>query len=119
LSLWYTLPMANSKHVLTATDGTFQTEIVNAKGVAIVDFWAEWCGPCKMLGPTIDALADEYAGKAKIYKLNVDDNPEAGQQLGIKGIPTVIVFKDGKIVDRLVGLQPKEVLSQAIQKQLS
>ena len=110
--------MANSKNVLMATDSNFETEVLKEPGLTLVDFWAEWCGPCKALGPTIDALADQYAGKVKVYKLNVDENPEAAQKFRIRGIPTVLVLKGGQLVDQLVGNQPKESFVSAIEKQL-
>ena len=111
--------MANSQNILTATDQNFDNDILNASGVALVDFWAEWCGPCRMLAPTVDAIADEFTGKVKVFKMNVDDNPNTPTRYSIRGIPTLILFKDGKPVDQLVGNQPKEVIVQALRKQLS
>ncbi len=84
----------------------------------MIDFWAVWCGPCRMLGPTIEAVADEYAGKVKVFKMNVDNNPETPTKFHIRGIPTVIFFKNGQPVDQLVGNQPKDVIVQTIQKHL-
>lgn len=110
--------MANSKNVLQATDTNFKTDIATSSGLSMVDFWAEWCGPCRMLGPTVEALADEYAGKMKVYKMNVDENPETPTQFHIRGIPTIIFFKNGQAVDQLVGNQPKDVIAQTIQKHL-
>jgi len=111
--------MSESKNVLKATDQNFDSDIVQSNQLSLVDFWAEWCGPCHMLSPTIDALADEYEGKLKVYKMNVDENPNVPGQFQIRGIPTVILFKGGKPVDQLVGLQSKESLSEAINKHLS
>jgi thioredoxin len=91
---------------------------VSASGLTMIDFWAEWCGPCRMLGPTIEAVADEYAGKVKVFKMNVDHNPETPTKFHIRGIPTVIFFKNGQPVDQLVGNQPKDVIVQTIQKHL-
>jgi len=108
----------SGEHLQTFTDDNFSAEILNYKGVAVVDFWAEWCGPCKMLGPTIEVLADEYAGKVKVGKMNVDDNTNTPQQFKIRGIPTVIVFKNGSAVQQIVGVQPKEVFVEAITKNL-
>ncbi len=110
--------MANSKNVLTATDTNLETEVMNHAGLTLVDFWAEWCGPCKALGPTIDSIADQYEGKVKVYKLNVDENPDAAQRFKIRGIPTVILLKGGQLVDQLVGNQPKESFVTAIEKQI-
>jgi thioredoxin 1 len=110
--------MSNSKNVLTATDQNLDSEVLAGSTLTLVDFWAEWCGPCKALGPTIDALADEYAGRVKIYKLNVDENPDAAQKFRIRGIPTVLLLKGGQVVDQLVGNQPKDSFVSAIGKHL-
>ncbi|MBC7396167.1 MAG: thioredoxin [Bdellovibrionales bacterium] len=110
--------MANSKNVLTATDANLENEVMKHPELTLVDFWAEWCGPCKALGPTIDALADQYQGQVKVYKLNVDENPNAAQRFKVRGIPTVVLLKDGKLVDQLVGNQSKDSFVTAIQKHL-
>lgn len=110
--------MANSKNVLTATDQNLDSEVLAGAQLTLVDFWAEWCGPCKALGPTIDALADEYAGRVKVYKLNVDENPDSAQKFRIRGIPTVVLLKGGQVVDQLVGNQPKDSFVNAISKHL-
>jgi thioredoxin 1 len=110
--------MANTKNVLEATDTNFTSDVTGGGGLSMVDFWAEWCGPCRMLGPTIEAVADEYAGKMKVFKMNVDQNPETPTKFHIRGIPTVIFFKNGQPVDQLVGNQPKDVIIQTIQKHL-
>jgi thioredoxin 1 len=110
--------MANSKNVYEATDSNFEADVMNGQGLALVDFWAEWCGPCRQLGPTIEALADEYACKLKVYKMNVDDNPATPSRFHIKGIPTVIFFKGGQAVDQLIGNYPKNVIADVIQKHL-
>ena len=109
--------MAGS-NTLSATDAIFDSEISKSKGVALIDFWAEWCGPCRQLGPTIDAIADEYAGKLKVYKMNVDENPATPTKFHVRGIPTLLLLKDGQLVDQLVGNHPKNVIVQAIQKHL-
>lgn len=110
--------MANSKNVHEATDSNFNTDVTAGAGLSMVDFWAEWCGPCRMLGPTIEGVADEYVGKVKVFKMNVDHNPETPTKFHIRGIPTVIFFKNGQAVDQLVGNQSKDVIVQTIQKHL-
>jgi len=110
--------MANSKNVFTATDSNLETEVMTQAGVTLVDFWAEWCGPCRALAPTLDALADQYQGKVKVYKLNVDENPASAQKFKVRGIPTVMILKGGQVVDQLVGNQPKDSFINAIEKHL-
>lgn len=110
--------MAHSQNVHTATDTNFSTDILKSPQLSLVDFWAEWCGPCRLLGPTIDAIADEYAGKMKVYKMNVDENPQTPTQYHIRGIPTVLLFKNGQLVDQLVGNQPKDAIVESIRKHL-
>jgi len=99
-----------------ATDASFEQEVLKSDTPVLVDFWAEWCGPCRQLGPVIEALADEYQGKIKVYKMNVDENPGTPTKFHIRGIPTVIFFKNGQVVDQLVGNQPRDVIKQAIAK---
>jgi len=101
---------------LVFTDSNFQADVLESPGVALVDFWAPWCGPCVRLGPTIDELATEYAGKAKIGKLNVDENSRMASSYGITSIPCMIIFKDGKPAEKLVGLVSKAVIATAIDK---
>jgi thioredoxin 1 len=101
------------------TDADFATEVINNDKLAVVDFWAEWCGPCKMLGPTIEQLATEYDGQANIVKLNIDENPNASTEFGVRSIPTVLFFKGGKVVDKVVGLVPKAKLDAMIKQHLS
>jgi thioredoxin 1 len=105
-------------NVQTFTDGNFEASVLKAGGPVLVDFWAEWCGPCKRLAPTIDALAADYAGKLTIGKLNVDDNPNTAFKFQIRGIPAVLLFKEGKVVDQVVGLAPKEDFKKVIEKHL-
>lgn len=92
------------------TDNNFEAEIEKHEGLAVVDFWAAWCGPCKMIGPVLDQLAVEYAGKAKVAKLDVDTNNRTAQRFDIRSIPAVLFFKDGKLVDRVIGAVPKSQL---------
>jgi thioredoxin 1 len=92
----------------------FDAEVVNSDVPVLVDFWAPWCGPCKMIGPIIEELATEFDGKAKIGKVNVDDNQELAGNFGIRGIPTVMLFKDGQVVNQFVGLKSKEELTEAL-----
>jgi thioredoxin 1 len=103
---------------LQLTQENFEKEILSMKGVALVDFWAPWCGPCRMLAPVIDELAKDFDGKVKIAKMNVDDNGYLAQQYNIMSIPTLLIFKDGKPVDQLVGLQAKERLADKLNAQL-
>src|SRR3989449_10891754 len=105
--------MASDK-VMTFTDTNFETE--TRAGVVLVDFWAEWCGPCKRLAPTVDALATEYGAKLTVGKLNVDDNPNTAFKFQIRGIPALLLFKAGEVVESVVGLAPKEDLKKVIDK---
>ncbi len=107
-----------AENVQTFTDGNFEDTVLKAGGPVLVDFWAEWCGPCKRLGPTIDQLASDYAGKVTIGKLNVDDNPNTASKFQIRGIPAVLLFKDGQVVETVVGLAPKEDFKRAIDKHI-
>jgi thioredoxin 1 len=103
-----------SDHVLAFTDTNFQSEVLNSPKPVLVDFWAEWCMPCKMLAPTIDEMAEEFAGKASVGKLDIDANQEVAATLGISAIPTVILFKGGRPVKKFVGLTSKEQLASAL-----
>ena len=96
------------------TDDNFQENALAESGVAVVDFWAEWCGPCKLVGPIIDELSHEYEGKATIGKLDVDNNPQVSMQFGIRSIPTLLFIKDGKVVDKHVGTATKATLKQKL-----
>ena len=101
------------------TDTAFETEIEKSKGLVLVDFWAEWCGPCKMIAPVLEQVAGENAGKIAIRKLDVDDNPNTARRYGVMSIPTMILFKDGAPVERLMGYMPKERLMNKIRPHLS
>jgi thioredoxin 1 len=103
--------MAN---VTEFTEANFQQEVLQAGQPVLVDFWAPWCGPCRMIAPVVEELAGEYQGAVKVGKLNVDDNPGPAQTYGVMNIPTLLLFKRGEIVDRFVGVQPKAKLQQAL-----
>lgn len=100
------------------TDNNFE-DIINSKQPVLVDFWAEWCGPCKMIAPVVEELASEYDGKAVIGKVDVDSNPEVSAKFGIRSIPTLLVFKNGEVVDKQIGAVPKNVLSQKLDAQVA
>jgi thioredoxin 1 len=108
--------MASDK-VKTFTDGSFDLDI--QKGVVLVDFWAEWCGPCRRLAPTVDELATAYDGRATVGKLNVDENPSVPGRFMIRGIPTLLLFKDGALAETLVGLAAKEDIARLIDRHLA
>ncbi len=105
--------MAN---VLAVTDGDFQNEVMDHKGLAVVDFWAVWCGPCRMVAPILDQLATEYDGKVKITKLDVDANQKTAASFNVRSIPTLLFVKDGKVVDQVVGALPKAQLQTYFDK---
>ena len=92
-------------------NNNFQSEVLNAAEPVVVDFWAEWCGPCKMIAPALEEISNEMTGKVKVVKLNIDDNPELAAQFGVRSIPTLAIFKDGKVSDIKVGAAPKTALS--------
>jgi len=104
--------------MITVNDENFDDEVLQSNIPVLVDFWAEWCGPCKVVGPTIEALASDYEGKVKVAKLNVDDNPEAAGRFGVRSIPTLILFKDGEARQAAVGVKPKGQLVELIEKYL-
>ena len=105
-------------NVVEFTDAGFQHDVIASSKPVVVDFWAPWCGPCKLLGPTIEELATTYSGRASIGKVNIDDNQQVASEFGVSSIPTVIIFKDGRVVDRFVGVTPKAKLSAAIDSHL-
>ena len=100
------------------TDANFQETAIDGGNVAVVDFWAEWCGPCRLIGPIIEELAKDYEGKALVGKVNVDHNPEISMKYGIRSIPTILILKDGEIVDKHVGTTTKVALSEKIEAAL-
>ena len=100
------------------TDDSFEDDVLNADQPVLVDFWAEWCGPCRMVGPVVDELAGEYEGKAKIGKVNVDEN-QIATEYGIRSIPSLLIFKDGEVVDQIVGAVPKAQLKKQLDAQLT
>jgi thioredoxin 1 len=108
-----------SEYVSEVTDQNFEQEVLKSDQPVLVDFWAEWCQPCRVLAPTVEAVAQKYAGKAKVVKLNVDHNNQVAQRYGIKGIPTLILFKNGSEVERVVGTTSKENISRLIDRALS
>ena len=107
-----------SEHVIEASDGNFDQVVLQTAGPVLVDFWAEWCGPCRRLAPTIEAVAEEYAAKARVVKLNVDAGPVTAKRYGIQGIPTLILFRDGAEKERIVGTAGKEAISAMIDRHL-
>jgi len=105
-----------SEKVKTFTDNNFDDE--TSKGDVLVDFWAEWCGPCRRLSPTVDALASEFDGRATVAKLNVDENPNVPGRYAVRGIPTLLLFKEGQLAETIVGLRAKEDIAQMIERHL-
>ena len=100
---------------IPVTDASFDAEVRNADIPVVVDFWAPWCGPCKMIGPDLEALSEEYAGRVKIVKVNVDENPDSPATLGVRGIPALFLFKDGEVVSNKIGAAPKAALKSWIE----
>lgn len=107
-----------SEKIQTLTDTNFDQSVIKAEQLVLVDFWAEWCGPCKRLAPTVDELAADYDGRLTVGKLNVDDNPNTAFRFSIRGIPTLLLFKEGQIVDQIVGLADKESLKRLIDRHI-
>jgi len=108
----------SNENLTVVSDANFAEEILKADKPALVDFWAPWCGPCKALGPLVEALADEYHDRVKVGKINIDDNPTTAANYGVRSIPTLILFKEGKVLDTLIGLVPKDRLETFLKKAL-
>jgi thioredoxin 1 len=105
-------------NALAATDSNFEAEVLKSDKPVLIDFWAPWCGPCKAIGPLVEELAGEYEGRLKVMKVNVDDSPKTSTAYGVRSIPTLILFKDGQVLDTLVGLVAKEKLEEFVKKGL-
>lgn len=108
-----------NEHVEEVYDSSFERDVLQSAQPVLVDFWAPWCAPCRMLAPTVEAVAEKYAGTARVVKMNVDDNPNTSQRFGIKGIPTLILFKGGKEEERVVGATSRDAISRMIDKHAS
>ena len=107
-----------SANIQVITDDTFDKEVLQADQPVLVDFWAAWCGPCRMIAPTVEALAKEYAGKAKVAKVNVDENNLTPSKYNVRGIPTLLLFKDGQVREQLVGAASRDVIEKMLKKHL-
>jgi thioredoxin 1 len=103
-------------NVLEVSDASFDNEVLKAKDPVLIDFWAPWCGPCKAIGPIVEELSQEYSGRLKVVKMNVDDNPQTPSKYGVRGIPNLILFKGGQVQDQIVGAVPKAHLVKAIDR---
>ena len=103
---------------VTTTDNDFTTEVLESDLPVVVDFWAEWCGPCKVIGPALEEISDEMAGKVKIVKVNIDENPQTPMQYGVRGIPTLLIFNKGEVKAEKIGAAPKSKLSEWVEQSL-
>lgn len=104
--------------VVSITDSTFQEEVIDSKIPVLVDFWAPWCGPCRMVAPVVDEVATQYDGQLKVVKVNTDESPNIAKEYSIRSIPTLIIFKNGQVVEQVVGAVPKTTLTNAVEKHL-
>lgn len=107
-----------SDSIIELSDAEFETEVVNSDKPVLIDFWAPWCGPCRMVSPLVEEIAEEFSGQVKVAKLNVDDNPQTTMKFGIRSIPTIILFKDGEVLDQIIGAVPKSELENLVNKAL-
>jgi len=108
-----------NNHLIIGTDANFAKEVLESPIPALVDFWAPWCGPCRLVGPVVEELAEEYAGRVRVVKLNTDENMETSSTYGIMSIPTLAIFKNGKVVDGMVGAAPKKTLKELLDKHVA
>ena len=108
-----------AENVIEFTDNGFESDVIKAGTPVLVDFWAEWCGPCKMIGPIVEEIANEYAGRIKVGKMNVDLNPVVPPQYGIRSIPSLLIFKDGAVSDQIVGAVPKNNITEVLDRVLA
>jgi thioredoxin 1 len=108
-----------SEYVNEVSDQNFERDVLQSDKPVLVDFWAQWCAPCRMIAPTVEAVAEKYQGKASVFKVDVDKNPSVSQKYGIKGIPTLILFKNGKEEERIVGATSKDAISRLIEKHVA
>ncbi len=107
-----------AENIINVTDSNFETMVLRSETPAIVDFWASWCAPCRAIAPIVEEMANEYAGRVRVTKMNVDENPATPGKYGVRGIPTLILFKGGKVIDQLVGAVPKNQIKDLIEKGL-
>jgi len=107
--------MAENANITTLTDDNFEDEVLNADQPVLVDFWATWCGPCRQIAPIIEDLADEFEGRAKVGKVDVDENPQTAQEYGVRSIPTLLFFKDGEVQEQLIGVSGKATLKEKLE----
>ena len=105
-------------HPIEITDANFEEEVIKSEVPVLIDFWAIWCGPCKMIAPYVEQIAGEYDGKIKVGKLDVDSNPQVSMKYGIRSIPTLLIFKDGKVADQIIGAVPKNMITSKLDSQL-